>query len=33
MLVLGIIIVIAAIKKWVEIWKTPSLRGDKYLSA
>ncbi|TRZ36533.1 carbon starvation protein A [Niallia circulans] len=33
MLVLGMIIVIAAIKKWVEIWKTPSLRGDKYLSA
>lgn len=33
MLILGIIIVIAAIKKWVEIWKTPSLRGDKYLSA
>ncbi|MGG0737297.1 carbon starvation protein CstA [Niallia taxi] len=33
MLVLGIIIVIAAIKKWIEIWKTPSLRGDKYLSA
>ncbi|MDL0435449.1 carbon starvation protein CstA [Niallia sp. SS-2023] len=33
MLILGIIIVVAAIKKWVEIWKTPSLRGDKYLSA
>jgi carbon starvation protein len=33
MLLLGVIIMVSAIKKWIEIWKTPSLRVDKFLSA
>lgn len=33
MLILGVIIMVSAIKKWIEIWKTPSLRVDKFLSA
>lgn len=33
MLTLGIVIVVTAIRKWIEIWNTPSLRVDKILSA
>lgn len=33
MLILGVIIMVSAIKKWIEIWKTPNLRVDKFLSA
>lgn len=33
MLVLGMVIIVTAIKKWIEIWRTPSLRVDKFLSA